>query len=222
MDQYPESAPFSNDSTSYVSAAITDPDTLGLFAQIQYYLSLVPPDEGHNCYELRQLMDREHSNISARLRQMELRGLVKKIDVWRPGETGDPSQCYTNSNGIPPGIAVRIPRHNIDWTTKPLGPLDWAILQSLPATDANIAEGLERTEQAVSGNRRHLVERGFVIAIDCAWNDNTQRPNIVWGLTDRGRQLLAGELIFCGHFGFISRHTLRRYHGSPRTNENHA
>lgn len=211
MERYPDGAPFSDSSTSYISALITDPTTPGLFAQIRYYLSLVPSDEGHNSYELERLMGRKHRNISARLRQMELLGLVKKINVWRPGETGEDSQCYTNSDGIPPGIAVRVPKHNIDWTTKPLGPLDWAILRSLPATDVNVAKQLGRTEQAISGNRRHLVERGLVRQVDRNWNDETKRSNKVWGLTDRGRQTLLEELVDCGHFGFIPRHMLQRY-----------
>jgi len=204
MSDYPEYAPYSDGTTSYISAVLIEPDRPGLFAQIRYYLSLVPPDVGHNCEEMEGLIDRTHQCTSARLREMELLGQIKVIEgVCRPTPRDRDGQCYTLSDGIPLDISPRVPRHDIDWTIKPLGPLDWDILRALPKTDANLEKALNRTHQAVSGNRRHLVERGLVHAIAWEWNYDTQRPNKVWGLTARGRQVLASEPTNCGLFGFV-------------------
>lgn len=69
------------------------------------------------------------------------------------------------------------------------GELDRAILGVLragPATCQEIERRTDRSHQAVSGNLRHLVERGLVVASGEHGKTESGRRAIKWRLVERG------------------------------------
>jgi DNA-binding MarR family transcriptional regulator len=183
--------PYSEPTTSRVAARMLTPERVGtLCSMIRFYVQTCGA-YGSTCEQAEEALGLEHETCSARFRQLELAGWLIKTTLQRPTHTGKPAFVYITGKGVRLAVAPRV-RRNIDWTAKPLGPLDYAILRSLvshPRRCKEIEHVLDRDHEAVSGNLRHLVQRRFVEKYGSGMNPSG-RPAALWRLTDSGTRVL--------------------------------
>lgn len=186
-----DGTPYSEPTSSRVSAEMLSPARVGALCSMILFYVRTCGAYGSTCEQAEGALDLEHETCSARFRQLELLGWLIKTALQRPTHTGRPAFVYILGRGVPLAVSPRV-RRPIDWTAKPLGPLDFAILRSLvshPRRCKEIEHVLNRDHEAVSGNLRHLVQRKFVEK--CGYGINPSgRPAALWQITDSGTRIL--------------------------------
>lgn len=134
--------------------------------------------------------------VSARARELIMAERIAESAETRLTRAGSPAAVLvlrTSPAAIldqsrPPPKKHRAPKHD---RIKP-GTLDWDILSAIKVTASTmdaIEQRISRSHPAVSGNMRHLVERGYVV--NSGFRSPTRSGSLAsnWMLTDKGRKV---------------------------------